>query len=302
MSEGVQLRPATPEDHARIVELGQAEDLHYRGLTDFTREELETQIIGQSSFDLKRDLVVGELEEVIVGAGVIGPLATFMLLDPAYESPPLRTAFLEWTEARQRELGRDAYRITAYAAAAPSIEVIRAAGYRLERVYSNMVRTFAESGPPEPAELPAGYRARLIDVQADAAVLHALNERAFAERADHAPDTLEDYTSAHLTFSQFDPATSLLIESPEGEPAGSLIGWRPPEHPHGYVAILAVDPGHRRRGLGRALLLLAFAAMVETGLPAAELHVASDNPTALALYTGVGMHENERIESYIRTP
>jgi ribosomal protein S18 acetylase RimI-like enzyme len=93
----------------------------------------------------------------------------------------------------------------------------------------------------------------------------------------------------------------LVAETASSQPVGSLIGWRPPDHPHGYIAVLAVDPAHQRRGLGRAMLLTAFAAIHAAGLPTAELYVASHNPKALDLYTNVGMHEGERINNYIRT-
>jgi mycothiol synthase len=209
---------------------------------------------------------------------------------------------IRWAEDRQDELGRMPYRGGCDAVNAPAVASWAAAGYILSDFYAQMVRSFEEGGPPETAELPAGYRLGLIDRDGDAARLHDLNERAFEADPDHEPATLEDFTRAHLSFSQFDPAWSLLVETARGDLAGSLIGWRPPDHPHGYIAVLAVDPAHRRVGLGRAMLLTAFSAIDSAGLPAAELYVASHNPKALDLYTSVGMHQGERINNYIRTP
>jgi ribosomal protein S18 acetylase RimI-like enzyme len=183
---------------------------------------------------------------------------------------------------------------------AAAVASYESAGYRIERVYAQMVRSFELTGPPAPAELDPAYTLRLADQDADAAVLHQLNERAFDQEFGHEPETLEDFTRGYLTFSQFDPAGTLIVETAGRDPAGCLVGWRPLDHPHGYVASLAVDPEHRRRGLARAMLLSAFAAIHAAGLPAAELHVASDNPRALDLYRGVGMHEGERINNYIR--
>jgi mycothiol synthase len=300
MSEPWQLRPATTDDHAEIVRIGQVEDIHYRGLTDFTLEMLEAQLLEESTFDAQRDLVVAERDGGLIGAVIITPRPVIILVDPAHESSQLRTELLRWSEARQREMGRDTYRIGTYASMTPAAESIQTAGYTLERIYSQMVRTFAVTGPPEPADLAKGYRIRGADPVADAATLHGLHERAFGERIDHTPQKLDDYVRAHLTFSQFDPAWTLVVETTDGDPAGSVVGWRPPDHPHGYIATLAVDPDHRRRGLGRALLLTAFAAIYDAGLPAAELHVASDNPRALDLYSGVGMTAAERIDDYIR--
>ena len=165
-----------------------------------------------------------------------------------------------------------------------------------------MVRDFGLTGPPAPARVADGYRLRLIDPVGDLAALHALDDRAFRARPDYHPESLEAYDKRHIAFSQFEPAWSLLAETAAGEPAGSLIGWRPPDHPHGYVAVLAVDPDHRGRGLAPALLLSAFGAIHAAGLATAELHVASDNPRALDLYAGVGMTQTERFDHYVRTP
>ena len=165
-----------------------------------------------------------------------------------------------------------------------------------------MVREFRLTGPPELTDVSEGYRLRTIDPVGDLSALYALDDRAFRERADYHYETVETYDRRHISYSRFEPAWSLLAETAAGRPAGSLVGWRPTDHPHGYVAVLAVDPEHRRRGLARVMLLSAFAAIHAAGLPTAELHVASDNPRALDLYVGVGMRENERFEHYVRTP
>ena len=55
----------------------------------------------------------------------------------------------------------------------------------------------------------------------------------------------------------------------------------------------------RRRGLGRALLLHAFAEFRERGLPRAGLSVDSASPTgAHRLYEQVGMHLGPRYDIY----
>ncbi|MGF1647217.1 MAG: GNAT family N-acetyltransferase [Kineosporiaceae bacterium] len=62
----------------------------------------------------------------------------------------------------------------------------------------------------------------------------------------------------------------------------------------GYVAQLAVDRDHRRRGLGRALLLAALGRLTAAGASRLELSVMADNDGALSLYEGVGLAVTRR--------
>jgi mycothiol synthase len=62
------------------------------------------------------------------------------------------------------------------------------------------------------------------------------------------------------------------------------------ERGEGWVKNLAVLRGHRKSGIGGALLRTAFAAYAAKGRTAAGLGVDLTNPTgAYQLYTGVGM-------------
>jgi ribosomal-protein-alanine N-acetyltransferase len=54
------------------------------------------------------------------------------------------------------------------------------------------------------------------------------------------------------------------------------------------ILTLAVDPAHRRAGLGRALTLAALKAAAEGGSKVMFLEVAADNPAAIGLYEKVG--------------
>ena len=66
-----------------------------------------------------------------------------------------------------------------------------------------------------------------------------------------------------------------------------------------YVSMLGVLPQFRGRGLGRALLLTAFAEAARRGRTSVRLGVDTENGTgAPALYAGVGMTPVETIEAY----
>jgi mycothiol synthase len=208
------------------------------------------------------------------------------VVSPDYEGRGIGMQLLEWTERRQRQRGRGGYRQWVPAANAGARALLEAVGYRPSRSYARMVRRLDDVAPA-PA-LPAGFTMRSVDVQADAAELHAMGDASFAVTADYHPESLEAFRVEHLRSHDFDADLSTVIELGE-QMAGFLLSRRRAEDGVGFVDILAVHPGYQRRGLGTALLLTAFARYAGAGLVEAQLGVASDNPRALRLYERAGM-------------
>ena len=65
-----------------------------------------------------------------------------------------------------------------------------------------------------------------------------------------------------------------------------------------HVMTLAVPPGSRRRGLGRALVLAAFADPALAGVRRVYLEVRPSNAAARALYDSLGFRETGRRKNY----
>jgi ribosomal-protein-alanine N-acetyltransferase len=65
---------------------------------------------------------------------------------------------------------------------------------------------------------------------------------------------------------------------------------------------LAVDPGHRRRGLGRRLLDLALARAARRGARSVVLEVRESNQAALRLYRAMGFATVGVREGYYEQP
>ena len=65
-----------------------------------------------------------------------------------------------------------------------------------------------------------------------------------------------------------------------------------------HVMTLAVPPGSRRRGLGRALVLAAFADPALAGVRRVHLEVRPSNAAARALYASLGFGETGRRKNY----
>ncbi len=65
-----------------------------------------------------------------------------------------------------------------------------------------------------------------------------------------------------------------------------------------HVMTLAVPPGSRRRGLGRALVLAAFADPALAGVRRVYLEVRPSNPPPRAHYDSLGFRETSRRKNY----
>jgi ribosomal protein S18 acetylase RimI-like enzyme len=83
--------------------------------------------------------------------------------------------------------------------------------------------------------------------------------------------------------------TSWIIEDTGGRPLGLLIGYRSPDRPtEAVLHLVAVDPNHRRQGLGRALVE-AFLRDADAGDASVARAVAwPDDPIAIAFFHSVG--------------
>ena len=88
----------------------------------------------------------------------------------------------------------------------------------------------------------------------------------------------------------------LVARGPDGTVVGMASGRRMVDELH--VLRLAVDPAHRRRGVGAALLAGLLAAATDPPLRAVVLEVRADNTAARALYAAAGFVADGRRPRY----
>lgn len=85
-----------------------------------------------------------------------------------------------------------------------------------------------------------------------------------------------------------------LVGAIAGEVVASvMVGY---DGHRGWVNYLAVDPEHRKRGLGRALMAEAELRLLREGCPKLNLQVRATNPEIVAFYQRLG-YEVEEIVS-----
>jgi RimJ/RimL family protein N-acetyltransferase len=99
------------------------------------------------------------------------------------------------------------------------------------------------------------------------------------------------------------PDAAVIVAELDGELVGRLSLARDQHPASGHVADLGlmVDVGHRRRGIGRALMDAAVEWALGHGISKLELHVFPWNEPAIALYESLGyVKEGYRKNHYLR--
>jgi ribosomal protein S18 acetylase RimI-like enzyme len=106
----MRLRRPVHEDAAAVLAMIVARDMVDLGMPDYTLEDLH-DAWGASSFDLATDAVVAESDDgSIVGYAVIEAPGTQAVVSPEHEGLGIGARLLDWSERRDRELGRVRHR------------------------------------------------------------------------------------------------------------------------------------------------------------------------------------------------
>lgn len=115
--------------------------------------------------------------------------------------------------------------------------------------------------------------------------LAALHARCFTVPRPYGADEFETFLRARECF---------LLTVPGGFALGRVAA------DEAELLTLAVDPGHRRRGVARGLLAAFEAEARRRGARRAFLEVAASNAAAIGLYRGAGYDESGRRRGYYR--
>ncbi len=138
------------------------------------------------------------------------------------------------------------------------------------------------------AETPVyPYVLRTFRSRVDVPALHALLQEACPARGA-SPGGCDDWWQLLCTDPEFDARLVFLVETPIGTLAAAGIARRT-----GSIKALAVAPGYRRQGLGKAVLAQICRTFEQQGAHAVDSDVDAGNEAAIALYETVGMRRVE---------
>lgn len=291
----MRLRPPTLDDAEKAFEVVAARDVADLGVIDYTLKDL-LDLWQLSEIDISADArLVEDDAGHVVAYGIAEDDGGFGVVRPEAEGRGAGTMLLDWLEQRERELERDMHRQYAAASNATAAAFLTGRGYSLARSNYRMVRPLTDAI----VILEVGEVILRPPVPEDVEAMHAVDERAFAGDPGYVPGSLTHFREEHIEAHDAAPELSRVAIVAD-RLVGFLLARRWTDESVGYVDILAVDPAHQGKGIGRALLLESFAAFTAAGLNEAQLTVSSVNPKALNLYKAAGMHPRFRHDIYER--
>lgn len=183
----MRFRAPVPADAPAVLAVLLARDIADLGAPDYTLEDLRDDW-GAGDFDLTADALIAEAGggQIVGCAAKTRPGGTLAVVAPDHEGQEIGTRLLKWAERRDRERGRERHRQGIAAGNTRARALLLAAGYHEERSYWRMTRRLDDLAGASPALIDVTLRP--LDVDADAAAVHALHEVSFAANSDYRPE------------------------------------------------------------------------------------------------------------------
>jgi mycothiol synthase len=219
----MRFRAPVPEDAPAVLAVLTARELADLGVQVYTLEDLRDEWRA-SEVDLARDArVVESGDGRIVAYATVQRPGSLAAVTPDHEGLGIGSRLLEWTEGRERALGRQLHRQWVAADNVSARALLTRAGYR--RARSNFRMTAPLDRVSAPVDPPAGVVLRAVEVDRDAVALHALDDAAFVGFPDYVPESPEEFRDGHLRAHDFDPGLSRVAEQ-DGNMVGSVLADR----------------------------------------------------------------------------
>ena len=144
--------------------------------------------------------------------------------------------------------------------------------------------------------LPSGFSIRSLVVGQDEQTLTELQNVAFEENWGFSPNTVEQI-EVRVENNRGGPESIILITedgiAEGGKPAAYnwTMFYADDDAPSGVIAMTGVHPDYRGRGIGRAVVTVGIANLVERGASVVDLEVDADNTPARELYLNLGFRK-----------
>jgi mycothiol synthase len=309
---GLQFRPFRDDrDYEALAELMTAANL--ADGVDYIPDapSLRVEYENSEDFDVRRDLVIAEIDGRIVGYGEAkrqvrdgAPVyVSFGAVRPELRRRGLGRALLRWNQARSREVallhpdeGDREFRSWIADRQGGARELLQRDGYVAVRHGFEMTRQDLGELPQTP--LPDGLEIRPVVQEQLRTIFDAENE-AFRDHWGHHEmgdaDFRQTAESPDLDISLWRVAwdgdeVAGVVETVIFRSENAVLGKQ-----RGWLDRISVRRRWRRRGLARALIVSASAGLRDVGMTEALLGVDAENPTgALQLYESLGFRITDR--------
>jgi ribosomal protein S18 acetylase RimI-like enzyme len=280
------IRSVADGDREAIFALGVAEEAAWFGQPEISAEEIGEWIEDEGG--VASGVVAVDDGGSVCGFAAPGRHQAVLLVDPTRTSL-LADELLPWLRERC-----DVVRLMTFAGDVARVAAFERHGLRHLRSSFSMVR--ADSLTPLPvAEFPEGVEVAPYRFGDDDQAVHRLIyiDAAWASVPGHVDRNLDQW------LDMVRRCPSAFLARRDGRPVGWVTS-RVLASGRGSVEMLAVARSERHRGLGRALLLHAFADL-QTGGRDLTLGVEAENAAALGLYRSVGLEVEREWRIYATT-
>lgn len=181
------------------------------------------------------------------------------------------------------------------------------AGYVSDRTYFDMRITMDRR--PQVPDFPTGIVIKPYRHEEDLPLFVDIFRNSFSDHYGYVEEPFEndiaEFRHWFKNDKNFDPELLFLAVDERAEvPAGCLLAMKESSRQPGigYVDIVGVRRGYRRRGLAQAMLYHSFAAYWDRGMTTVGLEVDGKSLTnAVAVYEKVGMHVHQSFIAYEKT-
>jgi mycothiol synthase len=201
---------------------------------------------------------------------------------------------------RERPEGTVHLRVARWSTNTAAGSLFTALGYRYARTFHEM--RIELDGSIAAADVPAGIVVRTFDRERDVWAAYEALAEAFEDHWGSHFEPFDDWRHDHIDAGSSNFDASLWFLALEGERVVGVACCRnssasSPDAAN--VDVLGVRRPWRGRGIGRCLLLTAFAEVRRRGIGAVELGVDSESPTgATRLYERAGMRHLRSFEHW----
>lgn len=283
-SQSMPLRAAAEGDREAVLALGVAEEAAWFGEPEVTAQEIGDWL--EEEGGLAAGVVAVDSAGRVGGFGSPGRHEAVYLADPGL-TDAVADELLPWLR-EQPGVGE----LFTFAGDTARLRAFERHGLRHVRSSFTLARAH-DAGPLAAVEFPAGVAIAPYRMGDDDEAVHRLVyvDAAWAAVPGHAARDLTAWRAATASCD------SLFLARRDGRPIGWVAGRRQ-DNGRGFVRTLAVAASERGRGLGRALLLHAFAALERGGARGLTLGVEAANENALGLYRSVGMEIEREWRTY----
>jgi len=132
--------------------------------------------------------------------------------------------------------------------------------------------------------LPEGYRLRALAGETEVSAYVTLPQTVFESR-----NMTIEWRAWTLASANYSPDLDLVAVAPDGRLAAFCICWLDRARACGQVEPLGVHPGHRRLGLGSAILAEGLSRLHHHGARAVLVQTDVDRSDAVSLYEAAGI-------------